>query len=129
MERRAIAIQGIVQGVGFRPFVHGLALRLALQGFVRNRSGGVWIEIEGERKSLDRFLDELATHPPPLAQIDRVTRNSAVRGERHFASRRLSRRGPIFIGRRLTCDACLPTLLARPIGVTIIRSELPTAAR
>lgn len=113
MERRAIAIQGIVQGVGFRPFVHGLAMRLALQGFVRNRSGGVWIEIEGERSSLDRFLAELANHPPPLAQIDRVDWESRpLRGERHFRIETSEAdAGPIFIGPDVaTCDACLTEL-------------------
>jgi hydrogenase maturation protein HypF len=72
VERRAISVDGIVQGVGFRPFVHGLASRLQLQGFVRNQSGEVRIEVEGERGSLDRFLDELTRNPPPLAHIDRV---------------------------------------------------------
>jgi hydrogenase maturation protein HypF len=113
VERRAIAIQGIVQGVGFRPFVHGLALRLALHGFVRNRSSGVWIEIEGEPGSLDRFLAELASHPPPLAQIERVDwEPRPLRGERHFrieASE--SDAGPIFISPDVaTCEACLAEL-------------------
>src|SRR4051794_28557161 len=44
MERRAITIEGVVQGVGFRPYVYGLAARFALAGFVKNRSGGVLIE-------------------------------------------------------------------------------------
>ena len=56
MDRRAIAISGIVQGVGFRPFVHGLATRLRLSGFIRNVTGGVLIEVEGEPQVLDRFL-------------------------------------------------------------------------
>src|SRR6266850_60183 len=45
--RRSIAVEGVVQGVGFRPFVHGLASRLGLAGSVRNRAGGVLIEVEG----------------------------------------------------------------------------------
>ena len=56
MDRRAIAVTGIVQGVGFRPFVHDLANRLGLLGFVRNQSGGVFIEVEGESDTLDRFV-------------------------------------------------------------------------
>ncbi len=59
MLRRAIDVSGIVQGVGFRPFVYDLATRLGLNGFVRNRTGGVLIEVEGEAHSLDRFLAEL----------------------------------------------------------------------
>ena len=47
MERRSIAVRGIVQGVGFRPFVYGLAGRLGLAGSVRNRAGEVLIEVEG----------------------------------------------------------------------------------
>src|SRR3954453_962545 len=73
MDRREIAVSGIVQGVGFRPFVFGLASRLGLRGSVRNRTGGVLIEVEGDGLSLDRFLAELVSHPPPLAQIDEVS--------------------------------------------------------
>ena len=73
VERRAISVVGIVQGVGFRPFVHGLASRLHLQGFVRNQSGEVRVEVEGERGLLDCFLNELTLNPPPLAHIDRVS--------------------------------------------------------
>ena len=72
MDRRAIAVSGIVQGVGFRPFVYDLATRLGLNGFVRNQTGGVLIEVEGESDSLDRFLGELTSSPPPLARIDDV---------------------------------------------------------
>ena len=73
VERRAIHIGGIVQGVGFRPFVYGLASRLNLQGFVKNRTGGVLIEVEGDSGSLECFLRELVDRPPPLAEIDRMT--------------------------------------------------------
>ena len=55
--RRSIAVEGVVQGVGFRPFVHGLASRLGLGGFVCNRAGGVLIEVEGESQALERFLE------------------------------------------------------------------------
>jgi hydrogenase maturation protein HypF len=72
MDRRAIAVTGIVQGVGFRPFVYDLANRLGLIGFVRNESGGVLIEVEGESESLDRFVGELTAGPPPLARVDDV---------------------------------------------------------
>src|SRR5581483_6773192 len=84
-ERRAISVHGIVQGVGFRPFVHGLARRLGLRGFVRNRAGSVLIEVEGEPPRLDHFLRELATRPPPLAQIDQVSwQPQAPRGDVKF---------------------------------------------
>src|SRR5262245_56668460 len=70
MERRAITLSGVVQGVGFRPFVFGLASRLGVCGFVRNRMHGLLIEVEGEADSLDRLLAERSTRPPPLARID-----------------------------------------------------------
>lgn len=71
-ERRAIILRGIVQGVGFRPFVYNLAVRLGLSGFVRNRSGEVWIEVEGSKESVNHFLDELRRQPPPLARIEQL---------------------------------------------------------
>ena len=56
MERRAIQIRGIVQGVGFRPFVYDLASRLQLHGFVRNHAGTVRIEVEGPSASLEAIF-------------------------------------------------------------------------
>src|SRR5512136_856306 len=67
-----IHITGIVQGVGFRPFVYGLAARYALQGWVRNSSGGVDIGVDGTQAALDAFLHALKTETPPLARIDRL---------------------------------------------------------
>jgi hydrogenase maturation protein HypF len=114
MERRAIAVQGIVQGVGFRPFVYGLASRLELHGFVKNRTGGVLIEVEGDVPSLDRFLLELASELPPLAQIDRMSWDrQAPRGERAFRieSSETDAPGPIFVSADVaTCDDCLAEL-------------------
>src|ERR1041385_4813698 len=60
---RTVVVQGIVQGVGFRPFVHGLAARLGLCGSVRNRHGDVLIEVEGARSELDQFMTELLRNP------------------------------------------------------------------
>lgn len=54
-ERRRIIVQGIVQGVGFRPFVYGQALRCGLAGFVLNDSTGVTIEVEGAHAALAAF--------------------------------------------------------------------------
>jgi hydrogenase maturation protein HypF len=73
MERRAIVVRGIVQGVGFRPFVYNLAARLRLGGFVKNQTGTVLIEVEGEPSCLERFLTELNDRPPPLAQIEHLS--------------------------------------------------------
>jgi hydrogenase maturation protein HypF len=71
--RRAIAVGGVVQGVGFRPFVHGLAARFGLAGFVRNRGAGVDIVVEGAVGALDSFLEELGRQPPPLARVQELT--------------------------------------------------------
>ncbi|NTU79455.1 MAG: carbamoyltransferase HypF, partial [Chloroflexales bacterium] len=71
-ERQRIVVQGVVQGVGFRPFVYGLALRCGLGGFVRNDSAGVTIEVEGEPGALAAFARSLRDQAPPLAQIDAI---------------------------------------------------------
>ncbi len=85
MERRAIVVRGIVQGVGFRPFVYNLARRLNLGGFVRNQTGTLLIEIEGDLPALDRFLAELADRPPALARIDHLSwEPQPGRGEGQF---------------------------------------------
>jgi len=70
--RRSIAVTGVVQGVGFRPFVHSLASRLGLSGFVLNRAGSVMIEVEGETPAVDAFVGELRASPPPLAHIAEI---------------------------------------------------------
>lgn len=114
MDRRAIAVTGIVQGVGFRPFVHDLAKRLGLLGFVRNQSGGVLIEVEGEPDTLDRFVGELTTGPPPLARIDDVQwSRQPPRGDRDFRIENSRSEGcqSIFVSPDVaTCDECLKEL-------------------
>ena len=59
MERVLIHIHGIVQGVGFRPFIHKLVLHYALRGTIKNTSSGVELELEGEREELERFIADL----------------------------------------------------------------------
>ena len=76
IERRRIVIQGIVQGVGFRPFVYGQALQWGLVGFVLNDSGGVTIEVEGTSESLHGFQEALHEKVPPLARIDALSAES-----------------------------------------------------
>ena len=70
--RRRFRIRGVVQGVGFRPFVYGLALRHGLDGFVLNDGEGVVVEVEGGEESLDAFAERLRTEAPALARIDAV---------------------------------------------------------
>jgi hydrogenase maturation protein HypF len=69
---RHILVNGVVQGVGFRPFVYGLATRHHLSGWVCNTSAGVELMIEGETQRVDQFLRTLTVDPPPLARIESV---------------------------------------------------------
>ncbi len=67
-----ISVRGVVQGVGFRPFVYRLAQDHNLKGWVRNTSGSVEIEVEGDEASLENFLIDLKAKAPPMARIERV---------------------------------------------------------
>ena len=78
-ERREYRVTGTVQGVGFRPFVYGLATRLGLAGFVLNDGGGVAIEVEGAPAALDAFAAALTGDAPGLARIDAVRSRSRAR--------------------------------------------------
>jgi hydrogenase maturation protein HypF len=113
-ERRAITVQGVVQGVGFRPFVYALASRFQLAGFVKNEAGSVVIEVEGGPASLNSFLSRLAEEPPPLARIERLQWEARpARGEREFHIKPSDHAsaGPIFISPDVaTCPACLKEL-------------------
>ncbi len=71
-ERLGFAVHGVVQGVGFRPFVWNLATRLQLSGSVCNTSGAVIIEVEGDRSALEMFAVALRQDAPRLARIDAV---------------------------------------------------------
>jgi len=70
--RLRVHIQGIVQGVGFRPFIYQLAHHHRLNGYVANTPKGVEIEVEGDRKALQHFLKELPELTPPLAIITQI---------------------------------------------------------
>lgn len=67
-----ISVTGVVQGVGFRPFVFGLATRLDLHGWVRNTSSGVEILVDGQSGNLEKFIQLLHLEKPVLAQIDSI---------------------------------------------------------
>ncbi|HEY8503462.1 MAG TPA: Sua5/YciO/YrdC/YwlC family protein, partial [Gemmataceae bacterium] len=118
MERRTIAVRGTVQGVGFRPFVYALAARLNLRGLVRNQTGGVRIEVEGDAHSLDAFLAELTNRPPPLARIEHLSWDrQAPRGDAAFRIQpsEASPHGPVFVAPdAATCDDCLAELFDPP---------------
>jgi hydrogenase maturation protein HypF len=84
--RRRIEVRGVVQGVGFRPFVYRVARRCDIHGRVLNSSDGVVIEAEGSDTGLDTFLSILRTELPPLARIDHLAvSDQAPRGDTDFA--------------------------------------------
>ncbi|MFN3467190.1 MAG: acylphosphatase, partial [Candidatus Brocadiales bacterium] len=72
VERRLIITRGIVQGVGFRPFVFRLATHLFLKGYVQNNTHGVFIDVEGKGEQLDRFINSMLDSPPPQALIEEL---------------------------------------------------------
>ncbi|UWX57205.1 carbamoyltransferase HypF [Chlorobaculum sp. MV4-Y] len=119
-ERRRIEVRGIVQGVGFRPFVWRLAGRFGLAGFIRNASSGVVIEVEGEPDALERFEAALRSEAPPLSRIDSIDRSviPPVEAEPGFVISESS------VGEAMqtlispdiaTCPACLADI-ANPAG-------------
>ncbi|MCS6908150.1 MAG: carbamoyltransferase HypF, partial [Anaerolineales bacterium] len=84
MVGRYIRIGGIVQGVGFRPFVYRLANQEGLLGWVKNTSAGVEILVEGEEGAIVRFLERLKSETPPLARIDYIESHPAQ--SNHFTA-------------------------------------------
>jgi hydrogenase maturation protein HypF len=72
MIRLAITVQGVVQGVGFRPFVHAAATARGLSGWVRNRTDGVRIEVEGPAPRVEDFRRALEREAPPAARLMRI---------------------------------------------------------
>ncbi|HEY3996812.1 MAG TPA: carbamoyltransferase HypF [Mycobacterium sp.] len=71
--RQRVMVTGVVQGVGFRPFVHRIATELGLAGFVGNDSGAVFVEVQGQPARIQEFCCRLRAEAPPLARISAVT--------------------------------------------------------
>ncbi|MFH1102196.1 MAG: carbamoyltransferase HypF [Pseudomonadota bacterium] len=113
---RRIEVAGIVQGVGFRPFVYQLANRLGLAGEVANTSDGVFIHIEGAAEAIDSFVRDLTEHPPPLAHITDVSAcDVSGRGLTSFgiASSRKNRQQSTLISPDIAiCNDCLKELFS-----------------
>ena len=113
--RRGVVVSGVVQGVGFRPFVYRLALEEGLAGFVGNDTDGVTIEIEGPEERVEAFLDRLRSQTPPLARIDAVAvRELHLVGDSGFridASKVLGRVSTGIPADAATCPDCLRELL------------------
>ena len=112
--RVRVRVEGVVQGVGFRPYVHRLAVELGLGGFVRNDARGAVIEVEGPAEAIDALLARLSAEAPPAAVIEGVGRRRIPpRGERGFGIVESARAGtpdaqvsPDIA----TCEACLREL-------------------
>lgn len=112
--RRRVTVRGVVQGVGFRPYVHTLATSLGLTGHVTNTPGGVVVEVEGDRAAVDRFCGRLAPDAPPLARVDGLDQHDVpATGDGLFtilASRPGGPSGVLIPPDTATCPACLSEL-------------------
>jgi len=113
--RRSVVVRGVVQGVGFRPFVYRLAHEEGLAGFIGNDTDGVTIEVEGEAERLDAFVERLQAEMPPLARVDAVAlRELPTLGETGFhivASEVLGQVSTGIPADAATCAECLRELL------------------
>lgn len=107
-------VLGLVQGVGFRPFVARLARRLNLAGFVINDGTGVLIDIEGSQDRLEQFFVQLETEAPPLSRISGIEKkHKEPLGRQSFSIReslRPSQRFTLVSPDVATCDDCLGEL-------------------
>jgi hydrogenase maturation protein HypF len=111
----SISVWGIVQGVGFRPFVYGLAVKHNLRGWVYNTSEDVRIEVEGEAEAIRQFERELRTKAPPLAHIESIAvKYHRPAGYKNFEIRQSQAQEgkyQLISPDVATCPACLEELL------------------
>ncbi len=114
VERRRMNVHGVVQGVGFRPFVAGLARELGLGGYCGNDEAGVFLEIEGPVEDLDRFARRLRSDAPPLAVLTDVSAVALPPADEHdfriVESRRTASARTLVPPDVATCDDCLREL-------------------
>lgn len=111
---KKIEIRGIVQGVGFRPFVYNLALKYNLCGIVLNTSSGLHIHLEGSDENINSFIYTLKTDPPKLSKIDEISiKNCEVEGYKDF-SIKLSKEDDGFVPVSPdmgVCDDCVSEMM------------------
>ncbi|MBW2331310.1 MAG: carbamoyltransferase HypF [Deltaproteobacteria bacterium] len=109
-----LVVNGIVQGVGFRPFVYQLAHHYGLKGKVANTSSGVTIHIEGGEQRIQTFVHDLTEKSPPLAHITEISSSyEPARGYERFTiqdSQRRSSRLTLISPDMAICDDCLREL-------------------
>jgi hydrogenase maturation protein HypF len=115
LRRELLTVSGVVQGVGFRPFVYRLAAEEGLAGFIGNDTGGVTIAIEGSPERLECFRRRLQAEAPPLSRIDSVAiHNAPPTGETGFRIVASESGGQVSTGipaDAATCPDCLHELL------------------
>ncbi len=115
--RHRLRVKGVVQGVGFRPFVHRLATELRLAGLVGNDTEGVFVVVEGSVSSVAAFELRLVAEKPPMAMIEEVDKAiEAVRGEQRFRiveSRSVSRVSAFVAPDASVCDDCVAEMFDR----------------
>ena len=115
MQRVRIRIKGVVQGVGFRPFVYNLAEKYGLRGFCLNDAEGVLIDVEGA--NVDYFIGELKSRHPPLARIESLSierlKPAMYSGFSIAESQSQTRRLPVVPPDVATCRDCLRELFTR----------------
>lgn len=109
-----IEITGIVQGVGFRPFIYNLARKCHLSGYVLNDTNGVEIEVEGKKSDLDEFLLQIKNVPPPQSRIVQLkVEKIPFMGYQNFVIKKSEKKDTktVLVSPDLaTCDDCLNEL-------------------
>ena len=110
IESLKISVRGVVQGVGFRPFIYQLAWEYGLKGWICNTSGDVTIEVEGKSDRLAQFLTRLKETPPPRSHIEDISvTEQRTNGYPDFEIRHSQpRKGEyqLISPDLATCDAC-----------------------
>ncbi|NPA39406.1 MAG: carbamoyltransferase HypF [Thermodesulfobacteria bacterium] len=111
LKRCVIRVKGIVQGVGFRPFIYRLALETGVKGFVLNDTEGVLIDVEAEEEVLKEFLNRLKTEFPPLAVVQEIIfKEEKPCGYKNFVikkSQKTSKKDTFIPPDTAVCQECL----------------------
>jgi hydrogenase maturation protein HypF len=116
MKRAEIGITGIVQGIGFRPYIYNLAQKHFIRGWVFNNEKGIFIDAEGEDGHLDQFIQEIPKFAPPLARIESFqVKQLEPLGYTHFEikkSEEVQEKFVLISPDVATCDQCFSELFS-----------------